>query len=379
MKTTIQGLTLGILPQLAMLSAVAAPPTMTAALRTAMTKAVSVDKEAGVIKNAAVMSVGPAAGVGFRAHIDATTIAQLCDHINSEPDGVLVHLEHPDLDENGQPEEQIGVTVGRLKNCRIDGETARGDVHIGSYASKLPGKGDVKAFLLDRADEDPASLGLSAVFAYNLEPVGSKTVPDKLVARISKVFQVDFVEKAAANKKGLLSDATPITQPNALGVLSAVVEAAQNCITDARACIDAAATLSATPDAISALLSAAGKAAAAAQSVTLAARVCVDHCNQLPRGTLVDADTANAASAALRVARLCSDTCSACQDAVCGLGWGTSDLARACAAASPLLRTCRDTIWQVQDSVRPLTAPMAALAAQRMVKADTQRIAYLTK
>jgi hypothetical protein len=131
----------------------------------------------------------------------------------------------------------------------------------------------------------------------------------------------------------------------------------KGCISDARACIDAAAALSPTTDALAALVSTANKAAASAQAVTLAARACIDHCNMIPRGTMTDADTSEAASAAVRTARLCRDTCSACLDALCAYGWGTSDLARACAAASPLLRTCRETIWQVLDAAGPPDFP----------------------
>jgi hypothetical protein len=100
---------------ISMLAAAAVLGTKTAALRTAMTKAVTVDEAAGIIKNAAIMSIGPANGVGFNASLDATSLAQLCELINGEPDGVKVHFQHPEFDENGQPSEQLGDMVGRLK------------------------------------------------------------------------------------------------------------------------------------------------------------------------------------------------------------------------------------------------------------------------
>ena len=159
--------------------------------------AVNVDVENGIIKNASVMTIGPALGHGFE--LDSTSLRQLVETIG---DGVQVRFKHP-ADPHA---DSLGTDVGTVRNCRIEGNQVRGDVHLGAWAKSLPGIGDAWTYLLTKAQTAPASFGLSAVIDYEVEPVTAGG-PPRLMARIYGTEAVDFVGKPAANPGGLLSAA----------------------------------------------------------------------------------------------------------------------------------------------------------------------------
>jgi hypothetical protein len=173
---------------------------------------VSVDAKAGVIRNVAIATVGPAKGHGF--DLDQTSIEQLATLANAMPDGVKVRFRHPAQERaqspDGQPVDTLadstGTMVGRVKNVHVVGNQARGDVYLGGYAAMLPGLGNVRDYLLAHAVEDPAAIGMSAMFVFDVEPIvdryGGVTA---LVARIQSLEAVDFVDQPAANPAGLLS------------------------------------------------------------------------------------------------------------------------------------------------------------------------------
>lgn len=160
---------------------------------------VDVDFENGIIKNASVMTIGPALGHGFE--LDQTSLQQLVDTIG---EGVQVRFKHP-ADPSA---DSLGTDVGFVRNVRVDGNQVRGDVHLGAWSKSLPGVGDVWTYLLTKAQKAPATFGLSAVIDYEVEPV-SVGGPPRLMARIYGTEAVDFVGKPAANPGGLLSAIPP--------------------------------------------------------------------------------------------------------------------------------------------------------------------------
>lgn len=176
----------------------------TASLRIAFTPSVEVDNEAGIIRNASVMTIGPALGHGF--DIDAVTIQQVATLINESSNGVKVRFKHPTPRDDGLMPDDLGTDVGYLKNARIEGDSVRGDIHLAEYAKSLPGVGDVWTYLLAKAKSDPAGFGLSAVIGYEAVPqLDGSGNPVGLVARVFYVRAVDFVGTPAANPNGLLS------------------------------------------------------------------------------------------------------------------------------------------------------------------------------
>ena len=165
-----------------------------------------VDFDQGVIYGVTLMTQGrvrPAAdgGVDDDARAaDNVTLAQLCKGINATAEGVKCHVTHAFLEAiPGTLKDTLFTWVGRIRNARIEGDSAKGDVHLSRAAAVSP-NGDLRTYLLTRADDDPKSLGLSAIFT-----------PDRAASRragalrIAKVKSVDFVGEAGSTNDGLLS------------------------------------------------------------------------------------------------------------------------------------------------------------------------------
>ena len=188
-----------------------------AGLRTGPTtysdKSVEVDEKNSVIKNVAIMTIGPTIGHGF--DIDGTTLDQLVSLAAAKgEDGTKSRFKHPEItqvkDAQGNIQQSVGddtgTMIGRVKNIRRDGNQARGDVYLGSYAAIMPGLGDVREYLIRHAKEDPAGIGMSAMFEFEIEPVvDAYGNPISLPARLTSLMAIDFVGVPAANPQGLLS------------------------------------------------------------------------------------------------------------------------------------------------------------------------------
>jgi hypothetical protein len=171
------------------------------------TPGVEVDSENGIIRGAAVMNVGPAVGHGF--NIDLETLRQVEALGNATTGGVKVRFTHPGTDEDGQQVDDLGSVIGFVDNLRIEGDSLRGDVHIEEYAKLLPGKGNVRDYLLSRATKRPDSFGLSCVIGWDAEIVNdAQGQPASLVARVFALDAVDVVGRGAATPNGLLSQQT---------------------------------------------------------------------------------------------------------------------------------------------------------------------------
>lgn len=177
-------------------------------------KSVVVDEAAGVIKNVSLMTVGPASGHGFE--VDQTSIEQMMALASAKgPDGVKSRFRHPEITETRDPvtgdtiqtvADDTGTQVGRIRNVRIEGTQLRGDIYLGNYAAMMPGLGNVRDYLLCHAKDDPAGIGMSAMFNFEVEPetdqFGNVV---KCLARITDLTAIDFVSVPAANPMGLLS------------------------------------------------------------------------------------------------------------------------------------------------------------------------------
>ena len=162
---------------------------------------VEVDEKEGVIKNVAVMSLGDAKGWGFT--IDKISLAQFMQHYATfGENGVPVRFQHPE----DLGADDLGSEVGYLRNARLEDNQIRGDVYLGSWSSSMPGLGDVKTYLMEKAKTDPTACGMSAVFPFETEeitdPAGNVT---GMAARLLGLEAVDFVGSPAANPNGLLS------------------------------------------------------------------------------------------------------------------------------------------------------------------------------
>lgn len=201
----------------AALAATAAPHVL--CLRAAsFSDSVEVDLDKGIIRNVAVMTVGPWRGhrlaegenEGQLIFGDAATIQSVCDLINQSEGGVKVRYKHPAIKEDpisGELvlEDDLGSDVGYLRNARIVGDACRADVYLAEYARSLPIYGDVRSYLLNKAKEDPAGFGLSTQVHFEDELILKDGEPIGVAARPVSLDAVDFVGTPAANPNGLLS------------------------------------------------------------------------------------------------------------------------------------------------------------------------------
>ena len=115
-----------------------------------------IDARAGIIYGCSAIQVGLA--LGHDCMIDQITVQQTVDAINAAPDGVKCRFTHPGMCDDG-----TASLVGRVRNGRLsdDGTKALCDLYIGNYAANAPSAGNLRDYVLKRAQEDPGSFGMS--------------------------------------------------------------------------------------------------------------------------------------------------------------------------------------------------------------------------
>lgn len=170
-----------------------------------------VDREAGIIRGASAMQAVEALGHGVA--IDALTLGKIAELGNAAKAGVKVRFTHPGMCSDG-----MGRMLGRMRDFRVAGDKVVGDIHLSESASRSP-EGDLRAYVLDLAEEDSAAFGMSVVIegphAWKLEngtEVETRERPKNAVGKLpflrpSKLHAVDVVDEPAANRDGLFSAA----------------------------------------------------------------------------------------------------------------------------------------------------------------------------
>ncbi len=173
-----------------------------------------VDREQRVIYGVSAAQAVEALGHGLM--LDAKTLQQIVDLGNATKNGVKSRYTHPGLSSDG-----MGKQLGRMKNFRVEGDKAIGDLHLYESASRTP-SGDLAGHVMDLADEDGAAFGMSIVaegsrvwtLADGTEvstddedgrPKDAMT--DLPVFRVTALDAVDVVDEPAANRDGLFSSA----------------------------------------------------------------------------------------------------------------------------------------------------------------------------
>ena len=171
-----------------------------------------VDRENRVIYGVSAAQAVEALGHGLM--LDGKTLEQIVALGNAAKNGIKSRYTHPGLSSDG-----MGKHLGRMKNFRVEGDKAVGDVYLSSAASKSP-DGDLAGYVMDLAEEDSAALGMSVsiganlvwtldngseVFADNERPANALT--ELPVARAVELYAVDVVDEPAANRDGMFSSA----------------------------------------------------------------------------------------------------------------------------------------------------------------------------
>ena len=175
-----------------------------------------VDFEAGVIRGAAIATVGPAKGHGV--NLDQGFIESVVSMGNDQGNGgIKVRFGHPTMCGNALLDAPF---IGRAKNFSVDGNIARADIFLSNSASETPA-GDLRSRTLNLAAEDPDMFGTSIVFTaselYKIDDDGEKVMEGERGFRdidgdpfitIAKLHGADIVDTPAANE-GLFSAINP--------------------------------------------------------------------------------------------------------------------------------------------------------------------------
>lgn len=205
----------------------AAAPTefRTAALRSAGGK---IDRKAGTLSNVAIITEGEAAG--HDAWIDSHFAAQVAAATNASTAGIKARFQHPSMSSDG-----LGKFLGRFTNATVDGEVTRGDLRLSESAHRTP-DGDLYEYIMELADTDPQSLGVSIVFEHDQEaeiehfldhggrlrdgyPIfdgyqspDQRNVDNLPHVRLSRLRAADVVDEPAANPGGMFYRGAEIPQ-----------------------------------------------------------------------------------------------------------------------------------------------------------------------
>lgn len=171
---------------------------------------------AGIIHGVSLITAGEALGHGM--WIDETFVAQTAEALAAESNGIKSRWTHPDMSGDG-----LGKLTSRIMDPvpSADGRQLLADQHFLKIGHRSP-DGDLAAYLMDLAEEDPAAYGLSIVFyqdeaaseLHRLENTGADGVfrsPDPLNVdnlphvRLGWLTAADAVDTPAANPDGLFS------------------------------------------------------------------------------------------------------------------------------------------------------------------------------
>jgi hypothetical protein len=178
------------------------------------------DNGAGLISGFAVITRAEALGHGF--WIDDTMLQQTADAINATGEaGIKSRFTHPGLSGDG-----LGSFLGRVKNAVVDGDIVRADLHFSASAHDTP-DGDLAAYVMSLASEDPDAFGTSIVFRHDNsaeakfaiengataneygvdmqsfkspDPLNADNLPH---ARLKSLRAADVVDEPAANPGGM--------------------------------------------------------------------------------------------------------------------------------------------------------------------------------
>lgn len=168
-------------------------------------------RKAGVIRDVSVITRGEA--LGHNAWVDTEMLGQVTEAVNRRNKGVKSRFTHPSLSGDG-----LGRFVGRIMDARLEGDRVKADLHFSDAGHSTP-DGDLASYLMDLAEQDGDSFGLSIAFARDTEAeekFASENTIDGLFSspdndnendykhvRLATLRAVDAVDTPAANPDGL--------------------------------------------------------------------------------------------------------------------------------------------------------------------------------
>ena len=117
---------------------------------------IEVDKDDHVLRGVSLIQAVEALGHGVM--VDETTLDEVVELGNASAKGIKSRFTHPGLSSDG-----LGKFLGRIRGLRQEGDKVVGDLYLSALAFKSPTDGNLGDYILERAEEDPASFGLSIV------------------------------------------------------------------------------------------------------------------------------------------------------------------------------------------------------------------------
>jgi len=197
---------------------------MTSFARLPKGESLRIDRKAGIIHGAAIVTEGEARGHGV--NLDSEFIDTIVAQGNNLKMGVKARFGHPTMSSTA-----LGTFIGRTKSFtveRLNGgiSVARGDIHLDETARKSP-NGDLYEYVLDMAEKNPDMFGTSIVFTpgamYRRDSKGVKQYPrnangeknkahdeagGKVFIECEELHAADVVDDPAANPTGLFTAET---------------------------------------------------------------------------------------------------------------------------------------------------------------------------
>jgi hypothetical protein len=174
-----------------------------------------VDFDNGIIRGVSLCTVGEALGHGV--WLEQSFIEDIVKFGNASKNGVKARFGHPNM--SG---EALGTFIGRFENFSVNGSKAIADLKLSEVAKKSP-NGDLYAYILEMADENPDEFGASIVFKvkenyfYNEDGEREKIIfgefgvlnenytDQKIYVAMKSLNGADLVDEPAANPEGLFS------------------------------------------------------------------------------------------------------------------------------------------------------------------------------
>lgn len=168
---------------------------------------------AGLIRNVSLVTAGEARG--HDQWVDQAFVDSVAAAVNQPNKGVKVRFTHPSLSGDG-----LGRYMGRATNGRTEASTGQAvaDIHLAQASHDTP-DGDLGAYVLNLAEEDPSAFAISIAFerdkdaekafrqansdAEGFTSPDSRNSRDLRHVRLKSLVAADFVDTPAANPGGL--------------------------------------------------------------------------------------------------------------------------------------------------------------------------------
>jgi hypothetical protein len=177
-----------------------------------------VDAGKGIIGGVSVCTVGEAKGHGV--NLDSEFIETVSKFGNEKTHGLKARFGHPNMCSTA-----LGTFLGRFKNFSVVDDQVIADLFLSNSAKETP-NGDLHAYVLHMAEENPDMFGTSIVFTpgkayvrdeegnknydlYDSGPMGkmlkSKYDDEPIFVECESLHACDTVDEPAANDGGLFS------------------------------------------------------------------------------------------------------------------------------------------------------------------------------